>query len=98
MICSLPDKRAGIRVDENGALAARAPTANSGVHRGEWYRRAFAGRQKTMLCEGTRPLLWKNLASAQVALGLAFLFVMPFLARLRMISTPATRVSLDSPR
>ena len=34
----------------------------------------------------------------QVALGLDFLFVMPFLARLRMISTPATRVSLDNPR
>ena len=24
MICSLPDKRAGIRVDENGAIAAPA--------------------------------------------------------------------------
>src|SRR6266550_1564129 len=31
MICSLRDVRAGIRIDENGALAAPAPTANSGA-------------------------------------------------------------------
>ena len=79
MICSLPDKRAGIRVDENGALAARAPTANSGVQRGEWYRRAFAGRQKTMLCEGTRPLFVvekPGLCSSCIGLGFLFCYAL----------------------
>jgi len=46
MICSLPDIRAGIRVDENGALAAPTPTVNSGAQRGEWCPRAFAGARR----------------------------------------------------